>query len=53
MDKKLRFDFSTTQKIINKIGFIDSFKGKWLAIEQVGVDKATIYIVKGATPEEE
>lgn len=34
MDKKLRFDFSTTQKIINKIGFIDSFKGKWLAIEK-------------------
>ena len=34
MDKKLRFDFPTTQKIINKIGFIDSFKGKWLAIEK-------------------
>ncbi len=34
MDKKLRFEFSTTQKIINKIGFIDSFKGKWLAIEK-------------------
>lgn len=34
MDKKLRFDFSTTQKIINKIGFIDAFKGKWLAIEK-------------------
>lgn len=33
MDKKLRFEFSTTQKIITKIGFIDSFKGKWLAIE--------------------
>lgn len=34
MDKKLRFEFPTTQKIINKIGFIDSFKGKWLAIEK-------------------
>lgn len=34
MDKKLNFDFATTQKIINKIGFIDSFKGKWLAIEK-------------------
>lgn len=34
MDKKLRFDFTTTQKIITKIGFIDSFKGKWLAIEK-------------------
>ena len=34
MDKKLRFDFSITQKIINKIDFIDSFKGKWLAIEK-------------------
>jgi len=34
MDKKLQFDFATTQKIINKIGFIDAFKGKWLAIEK-------------------
>jgi len=34
MDKRLRFDFTTTQKIITKIGFIDSFKGKWLAIEK-------------------
>ena len=34
MDKKLRFDFATTQKVINKIGFIDAFKGKWLAIEK-------------------
>ena len=33
MDKKLRFDFATTQKIINKIGFIDSFKGKWTNLE--------------------
>lgn len=34
MDKRLRFDFTATQKIITKIGFIDSFKGKWLAIEK-------------------
>lgn len=34
MDNKLRFDFATTQQIITKIGYIDSFKGKWLAIEQ-------------------
>jgi Fic family protein len=34
MDKKLSFDFSTTQRIINKIGVIDSFKRKWLAIEK-------------------
>lgn len=34
MDKKLDFDFTTTQKIISKIGVIDSFKGKWLAIEK-------------------
>lgn len=33
MDKKLRFDFTTTQRIIKLIGCIDSFKGKWLAIE--------------------
>lgn len=33
MDEKLRFDFTTTQKIIKLIGCIDSFKGKWLAIE--------------------
>ncbi len=34
MDKKLRFDFATTQKIIKKIGVIDAFKGQWLAIEK-------------------
>lgn len=33
MDKKLNFDFQTTQKVIKKIGFIDSFKGKWTNIE--------------------
>lgn len=35
MDKKLRFDFTSTQKIINKIGFIDLFKGKWTSIENL------------------
>lgn len=34
MDKKLQFDFTTTQQIIKKIGLIDAFKGKWLAIEK-------------------
>ena len=34
MDNKLRFDFKTTQKIIQKIGFIDTFKGKWMAIQE-------------------
>ncbi|MCH2081010.1 MAG: Fic family protein [Saprospiraceae bacterium] len=34
MDSKLKFDFTTTQKIINKIGYIDSFKGKWKTIEK-------------------
>ena len=34
MDKKLNFDFKTTQKIIQKIGFIDTFKGKWMAIKE-------------------
>jgi len=34
MDKKFRFDFQTTQKIIRKIGFIDSFKGKWESLSR-------------------
>lgn len=33
MGNKLRFEFSTTQHIIKKIGFIDSFKGFWMNIE--------------------
>lgn len=38
MDNKLRFDFKTTQQVIKKIGFIDSFKGYWVNIE-VGESK--------------
>ena len=34
MKDKLNFEFSTTQKIINIIGYIDSFKGKWNSIEK-------------------
>lgn len=34
MDKKLQFDFATTQRVIRKIGFIDSFKGFWLNVEE-------------------
>ncbi len=33
MESKLFFDFKTTQKIIKKIAFIDSFKGKWTGLE--------------------
>jgi Fic family protein len=33
MEKKLHFDFATTQKIIQKIGIIDSFRGKWEEIK--------------------
>ena len=29
MENKLKFDFATMQKLMNFIGFIDSFKGKW------------------------
>ncbi|MFA7122751.1 MAG: Fic family protein [Candidatus Delongbacteria bacterium] len=29
MENKLKFDFNTTQKVMNLIGYIDSFKGKW------------------------
>ena len=34
MESKLEFDF-TTQQIIKKIAFIDSFKGKWIGYEQI------------------
>lgn len=34
MESKLAFDFSTNQKIIKHIGFIDGFKGKWEGLEQ-------------------
>lgn len=33
MESKLAFDFKTTQQIINKIAYIDSFKGKWTGLE--------------------
>ncbi len=34
MEKKFQFNFSTTQAVIKKIGFIDSFKGKWASIQK-------------------
>ncbi len=34
MEKKFHFDFATTQEVIKKIGFIDSFKGKWGSIQR-------------------
>lgn len=33
MEAKLNLDFKTNQYIIKKIGFIDSFKGKWTGLE--------------------
>ncbi len=33
-EKKVNFDFATTQEMIRRIGFIDLFKGKWAGIEQ-------------------
>lgn len=32
MESKLNFDFKTNQEIIKRIGFIDSFKGKWIGL---------------------
>jgi len=40
MESKLTFDFKTNQKIIKKIAFIDSFKGKWKGLEV----KESIYL---------
>ena len=34
MEQKLKFDLSTTQQIIQKIGQIDQFKGEWKALDQ-------------------
>ena len=36
MEQKLAFDFKTMQQVINRISFIDSFKGQWTAIERKG-----------------
>ena len=33
MESKLSFNFKTNQKILSLISFIDSFKGKWQALE--------------------
>lgn len=33
MESKLAFDFKTSQLIIKKIAFIDTFKGKWTGLE--------------------
>lgn len=34
MEKKFRFDFAASQVILNKIAYIDSFKGKWSALQR-------------------
>lgn len=33
MENKLAFDFKTTQEVIKKVAYIDSFKGKWTGLE--------------------
>ena len=40
MEAKLAFDFKTNQQLLKLIGFIDSFKGKWTAIE----GKESVYL---------
>lgn len=40
MESKLNFNFKTNQQIIKKISFIDSFKGKWIGLEE----KESIYL---------
>ncbi len=40
INDKIMFDFPTTQKMINLISQIDSFKGRWLAVE----GKENIYL---------
>jgi Fic family protein len=35
IENKLQFDFLTTQKIIQKIGQIDQFKGEWKLLDKV------------------
>ncbi|MGD1839706.1 MAG: Fic family protein [Thermonemataceae bacterium] len=34
MESKLLFDFKTNQLIIKKIAYIDSFKGKWIGLQE-------------------
>lgn len=40
MEFKLTFDFKTNQQIIKKIALIDSFKGKWIGLEE----KESLYL---------
>lgn len=40
MEAKLSFDFKTNQELLKLIGFIDSFKGKWTALE----GKESVYL---------
>lgn len=40
MESKLNFDFKTNQRILKSISFIDSFKGKWMGLEE----KESIYL---------
>jgi len=40
MISKLSFDFKTNQEILKRVGFIDSFKGKWKGLEE----KESVYL---------
>lgn len=40
MESKLAFSFKTNQQIIQKIAFIDSFKGKWIGLQE----KESVYL---------
>ena len=40
MEFKLNFDFKTNQRILKSISFIDSFKGKWMGLEE----KESVYL---------
>jgi hypothetical protein len=45
MDKfiqKLHFDFSTNQRVLQLIGYIDGFKGKWDIAEYSGQSRPLI-----------
>ena len=55
MENKLQFGFLTTQKIIQKIGQIDQFKGEWKQLDKDDnkylkelrkENKGTFYIIK-------
>ena len=40
MESKLSFSFKVNQEILMRIGYIDSFKGKWIGLEE----KESVYL---------